>query len=150
MTSFRAGGNRQVQAGFMPHVCVFHQAIMSLILVVDDDDQVRATIVAAVTALGYQVAEADSGEAAMAVLEASKVSLVILDYSMPGRDGAAVARDIAEVDPDLPIVFSTGHAALRALRTAAGDDVPILEKPFTLAELDQLLAERLALRRAQA
>jgi DNA-binding NtrC family response regulator len=48
------------------------------------------------------------------------------------------------MDPDLPIVFSTGHAALRALRTAAGEDVPVLAKPFTLDELDELLRERLA------
>ena len=63
---------------------------------------------------------------------------------MPGMDGAEVAREIAAIDPDLPVIFSTGHAALRALRAAAGEDVPVLEKPFTLDELDALLSERLA------
>lgn len=121
---------------------------MSLILVVDDDPQVRATIVRALEELGYRTGEAIDGEAALAALRAAeRPNLVILDYVMPGMDGAEVARAIAAVDPDLPIVFSTGHAALRALRAAAGEDVPVLSKPFTLDELDDLLRERLAERR---
>jgi len=117
----------------------------NLILVVDDDPQVRATIVRAVVELGYRAGEAVDGEAALAAIRAAeRPSLVILDYVMPGMDGAEVARRIAAIDPDLPVIFSTGHAALRALRGAAGEDAAVLEKPFTLDELDQLLRERLA------
>jgi two-component system, response regulator, stage 0 sporulation protein F len=116
-----------------------------MILGVDDDPMVRATIVRALTELGYQTGEAADGEAALAALRAAeRPMLVILDYVMPGMDGAEVAREIAAFDPDLPIVFSTGHAALRALRAAAGEDVSVLAKPFTLDELDELLRERLA------
>jgi len=115
------------------------------ILVVDDDPQVRATIVRALHALGYLTGEAADGEAALAALRAAAPpSLVILDYVMPGMDGAETARAIAAIDPDLPIVFSTGHAALRALRAAAGEAAAVLEKPFTLDELDALLRERLS------
>ena len=114
----------------------------NLILVVDDDPQVRATIVRALEELGYQTGEAADGEAALAALRGSAPpSLVILDYVILG------AVLIAAIDPDLPVVFSTGHAALRALRAAAGEDAPVLEKPFTLDELDELLRERLAERR---
>ena len=118
-----------------------------MILVVDDDASVRATIGHALTALGYAVREAADGFAALAIVREEALSLVILDYLMPGMDGAEVAREIGAIDAELPIVFSTGHAALRALRAAAGDDVPVLEKPFTLDELDALLRERLAERR---
>ena len=118
-----------------------------MILIVDDDPQVRATISRALTELGYVVREAADGWAALDVLREESLTLVILDYIMPGMDGAEVAREIAAVDPDLPIVFSTGHAALRALRSAAGEDVPVLQKPFTLAELDALVKERLSERR---
>ena len=118
-----------------------------MILIVDDDPQVRATISRALTELGYKVREAADGWAALDVLREESLTLVILDYIMPGMDGAEVAREIATVDPDLPIVFSTGHAALRALRSAAGEDVPVLQKPFTLAELDALVKERLSERR---
>ncbi len=115
-----------------------------MILVVDDDSQVRAAIRRALEELGYPVHEAGDGASAVALVKAERPGLVVLDYVMPGMDGAAVARAIAEVDPNIPILFSTGHAALRALRNAAGEEVPVLEKPFTLDELDELVRDRLA------
>ncbi len=115
-----------------------------MILVVDDDSQVRAAIRRALEELGYPVREAPEGATALALVKSERPTMVILDYVMPGMDGAEVARAIAEVDPNIPILFSTGHAALRALRNAAGEDVPVLEKPFTLDELDELVRERLA------
>ena len=118
-----------------------------MILVVDDDTSVRTTIARALTALGYAVREAPDGRRALEIVREEALSLVILDYVMPGMDGAEVAREIGALDPDLPIVFSTGHAALRTLRAAAGYDIPVLEKPFTLDELDALLRERLMERR---
>jgi CheY-like chemotaxis protein len=120
-----------------------------MILVVDDDQQVRTTIVRGLTALGYAVREAASGADALALIAQQKPQLVVLDYMMPGMDGAETAREIARVDPDVPVIFSTGHAALRALRQAAGEGVSILEKPFTLAELDQLIAEILHARKVR-
>jgi two-component system, response regulator, stage 0 sporulation protein F len=118
-----------------------------VILVVDDDTSVRTTIARALTALGYAVREAADGRRALEIVRAEELTLVILDFVMPGMDGAEVAREIGAIDADLPIVFSTGHAALRTLRTAAGDDIPILEKPFTLDELDALVRERVTERR---
>src|SRR5687768_17840699 len=99
-----------------------------MILVVDDDHLVRATISRALSELGYAVSEAAGGQEALAAVSDDRVDLVILDYVMPGMDGAEVAREIARIDPDLPVIFSTGHAALRALRGAAGEDVPVLHK----------------------
>jgi two-component system response regulator (stage 0 sporulation protein F) len=115
-----------------------------MIIVVDDDSQVRASIRRALEELGYPVREAADGASALALVKAERPALAILDYVMPGMDGAEVARAIAAVDPNIPILFSTGHAALRTLRNAAGEDVPVLEKPFTLDELDELVRERLA------
>jgi FixJ family two-component response regulator len=69
---------------------------------------------------------------------------------MPGLDGAETAREIARIDAEIPIVFSTGHAALRALRSAAGEGAQILEKPFTLEELDELIRETVGPRRMRA
>ena len=118
-----------------------------MILVVDDDSSVRATISHALTARGYAVREAPDGPTAVEIVREEALTLVILDYMMPGMDGAEVAREIGAIDADLPIIFSTGHAALRALRGAAGEDVQVLEKPFTLDELDALVSERVAERR---
>src|SRR5688572_27368346 len=121
-----------------------------MILVVDDDADVRAMIKRALTELGYPVIEAADGEQALAKLADASPDLVILDYVMPGMDGAEVAREIAQIDPELPIIFSTGHVALRALRSAAGDDAAILEKPFGLDELAALITEKLRRRRGPA
>jgi two-component system response regulator (stage 0 sporulation protein F) len=115
-----------------------------MILLVDDDQQVRATIGRGLTELGYAVREAESGRAAIEAVRDEIPHLVILDYMMPGLDGAETAREIAAIAPDLPIIFSTGHAALRAMRNAAGEGMPVLEKPFSLAELDDLIKETLA------
>jgi two-component system response regulator (stage 0 sporulation protein F) len=118
-----------------------------MILIVDDDDDVRAMITRALHELGYPSVEAENGAKALALLKEVKPDIVILDYVMPGMDGAEVAREIARIDPDLPIIFSTGHGALRALRNAAGDNISILEKPFALSELGALLADRISERR---
>ncbi len=115
-----------------------------MILLVDDDPHVRTTIARGLVELGYRVEQAESGAAALAVLAGDeRPQLVILDYVMPEMDGAETAREIAKLDPDLPIIFSTGHAALRALRQAA-DGAPVLEKPFSLFELDELIKETLS------
>ena len=111
-----------------------------MILVVDDEPAVRLMMGKALGELGYRTREAENGAAALDMIRDEKPQLVILDYVMPGLDGAEVAREIAAIDPDLPVVFSTGHGALRALKDAAGDEASILQKPFTLAELDALIA----------
>jgi CheY-like chemotaxis protein len=114
-----------------------------MILVVDDEPLVRSQISRALTELGYPVVEAESGEAALEIVRESPPQLAILDYVMPGMDGAETARAMAALRPDLPIIFSTGHGPLRALRDAAGQEASVLEKPFTLTELDDLVSTTL-------
>ena len=115
-----------------------------MILIVDDDRDVRAMIGRALHELGYPSLEAEGGPAALDLLADNKIDLVILDYVMPDMDGAEVARRIGEIDPTLPIIFSTGHSALRTLRNAAGEDISVLQKPFALTELADLISEKLA------
>ena len=115
-----------------------------MILIVDDDDDVRAMIKRALHELGYPAIEAEGGATALALLADNKIDLVILDYMMPGMDGTEVARRIGEIDPGLPIIFSTGHSALRTLRNAAGEDVSVLEKPFALSARAALITEKLS------
>ena len=55
-----------------------------MIMIVDDDSSVRATIGQALTALGYVVREAADGPTAMDIVRRDELSLVILDYLMPG------------------------------------------------------------------
>jgi CheY-like chemotaxis protein len=65
------------------------------------------------------------------------VDLVLLDFAMPGMNGADVAREIRARRPDLPIVFATGYADTEAL-VAANEDC-IVRKPFAERELAEKL-----------
>jgi CheY-like chemotaxis protein len=57
---------------------------------------------------------------------------VVLDFAMPGMNGAEVAREIAKDFPELPVLFVTGYADLTALREVGEDR--IAQKPFDHAE----------------
>jgi CheY-like chemotaxis protein len=56
-------------------------------------------------------------------------------------NGAQVARAARDLHPGLPIVFVTGYAESEQLEAALGGDVPVLRKPFTLAELTAAVEE---------
>ena len=64
-----------------------------------------------------------------------------MDYAMPGMNGADAARAALEIHPGLPIVFVTGYAESEQLDAALGADVPVLRKPFTLAQLAAAVEE---------
>lgn len=111
-----------------------------MILIVDDDEDVRATIRQALETLAYEVEEAEDGPTALAVIRGRRPELVILDYSMPGMSGVEVADRIKAEDAALPIVFASGFADETELRQIIGDDVPILHKPFRVGELAEIIS----------
>jgi signal transduction histidine kinase len=109
------------------------------VLVVDDDDQVRALLVETLTMLGYRVTPADGGQAALTALKARRPDLMLVDFAMPQMNGAQVADQARRVWPDLPIVFASGHADTAAIQAAVGADARILRKPFDMDELARML-----------
>jgi signal transduction histidine kinase/ActR/RegA family two-component response regulator len=112
------------------------------ILVVDDDDDVRAFLIASLEALGATVLPASSGEAGLARL-AEGVDLMLLDFAMPGMNGAEVAAAVHARRPGLPILFVTGHADIAAIEAAAGPDAPVLYKPFAPEKLAEAVQRHL-------
>jgi signal transduction histidine kinase len=110
------------------------------VLVVDDDAAVREVSAGMLDDLGYTVFEAGSGGAALEALDNSpSVDLVLLDYAMPGMNGAEVEREIRARRPRLPILFATGYADA-ALLAGAGEE-RIIRKPFGEGELATKIAE---------
>src|SRR6185312_3874527 len=108
------------------------------VLLVDDDSAVREVTAGILQDLGYRVVEAGSGGAALEVLERqSEIDLLLVDFAMPGMNGAEVAREVRARRPGLPILFVTGYADTEAL-DSTGDE-GILRKPF----LEQDLAAKL-------
>ena len=101
-------------------------------LLVDDEPLVRMATAEMIRDLGHHVEEAGGGAEGLARLEAgSSVDAVITDYMMPGMDGGALSRRIAQIRPGLPVLLITGY-------TGPTDDVlhlPRLAKPFGQAEI---------------
>jgi two-component system KDP operon response regulator KdpE len=106
------------------------------ILVVDDEPPIRRFLRTSLSAQGYQVLEADDGEAALAVLRRNAVDLLILDLGLPGMDGFEVIKQLRDSGSAVPIVVlsvRTDEAGkVRALDLGADDYV---SKPFGMDEL---------------
>ena len=115
-------------------------AVGRTVLVVDDEAQVRALTGETLELLGYRVLQADSGPAALALLEHETPDLMLFDYAMPGMSGAELAGRVRARWPDMPIVFASGHADTAAVETAVGGQATILRKPFDMETLAQTIA----------
>lgn len=105
------------------------------ILIVDDDGDVRAFLASTLAALGYEVRAAEAAEEGLRLLNERTPDLMLVDYAMPGMNGADVARRVRASYPELPIVFVTGYADTEDLTSAIGPGAPILHKPFGAREL---------------
>jgi CheY-like chemotaxis protein len=104
------------------------------VLLVDDDSAVREVTAGILHDLGYGVIEAGSGGAALDLLDReAEIDLLLLDFAMPGMNGAEVAREVHARRPGLPILFVTGYADTEVL--AAAGDGGILRKPFVEKDL---------------
>ncbi|HEY8383693.1 MAG TPA: PAS domain S-box protein [Microvirga sp.] len=115
----------------------------ALILVVDDDPDMRRILVASLHALGYRVAEAGDGEAGLAALDAGRPDLLVVDFAMPGMNGVEVAKGARERHPDLPIVFASGYSDTAAIESVADGETVVIRKPFRIDELQAVIASAL-------
>ncbi|WP_181708165.1 PAS domain S-box protein [Chthonobacter rhizosphaerae] len=113
------------------------------ILVVDDDRDVRRILAASLEALGHAVEAAEDGPAGLRRIEDRRPDLLILDFAMPGMNGAEVARAARQRHPDLPIIFASGYADTAAI-DALATGIPMLRKPFRIADLQALVDDALA------
>jgi CheY-like chemotaxis protein/phosphoribosyl 1,2-cyclic phosphodiesterase len=110
-----------------------------LVLVVDDDEDLRFLVRKALTHAGHKVLEADNGEEGLRLIETHVPDLLLLDVSMPGMDGFEVLRRLrsTEAGRQLPVIVLTGlgdeESARRSFQFGATD---FLVKPFSPPQLD--------------
>jgi signal transduction histidine kinase/ActR/RegA family two-component response regulator len=112
------------------------------LLVIDDDNSVRAVIADALRTAGFNVVEAENGETGLALLDRVRPVAAVIDFLMPGMNGAEVARLARQRHPDLPIVFVSGYADTVALEAISG--AVVLRKPFDFDDLDRALTSVLS------
>jgi PAS domain S-box-containing protein len=109
-----------------------------LVLVVEDDDDVRAYTVESLKELGYQVLEAHDGAAALRILHEQPVPIDLLftDVVMPGMSGRELADEARKRQPSLRVLYTSGYtrnAIVHGGRLDAG--VEMIMKPFTFEAL---------------
>jgi signal transduction histidine kinase len=109
------------------------------ILVADDDRQVRRFIAESLRHLRYHVVDVSSGAAALEQLDQHHFHLLLVDFAMPGMNGAQVAHAARALQRDLKILIVSGYADSSAIESALGA-TPLLRKPFDTTELSAAVA----------
>lgn len=103
------------------------------ILLVDDDALIAMSAVDMLEDLGHEVVEANSGAAALTVLESGRAfDLMITDFAMPKMNGGQLALAVRELRPGMPILLATGYAELPVGYELG---LPRLGKPYTQSQL---------------
>ena len=111
----------------------------TIILVVDDDDEVRELVSEYLRDFGYLILEAPSAAAALAIVDThSEVDLVITDIRMPEMTGLELAARFAERGRPRKIIFMSGYFSPQPITW------PFLRKPFRLSELENVVRAELA------
>jgi signal transduction histidine kinase/ActR/RegA family two-component response regulator len=105
------------------------------IMVVDDDDAVRGLMVECLVGWGYSITEAASGQEALDKLPITNPDLLIVDFAMPGLNGAEIITRARAITPDLPAILATGYADMDLVDAVVERD-HVLRKPFQLDLLD--------------
>ena len=106
------------------------------ILLVEDEDMVRAVAERALTRQGYKVLTANDGEQGLEVLHGGEaIDLLISDVVMPNMDGPSMVAKARQTHPDLPVLFMSGYAEEQLRKSIDIANVAFLPKPFSVSQL---------------
>jgi DNA-binding response OmpR family regulator len=106
------------------------------ILVVDDEEDLRFFVGDGLAQAGWQVYEADSGEAALTLLEKITCDVALLDLRMVSMDGVAVMRRIKERWPEIMVIIMTAYATIEsAIEAVRQDAFDYLHKPCSINDI---------------
>lgn len=120
------------------------QAPSETVLLVDDEPLVRLSVAHYLGRRGYQVHEAESGAAALECLEDLDVRLLLTDMVLPDVRGPELAHRARKRVPGLRTLYMSAYPRAQfSMHELAGADGPLLEKPFTEAELALRVREAL-------
>jgi CheY-like chemotaxis protein len=108
---------------------------MPKILVVEDDLRGRYLVCEVLRREGYQVAEASDGAEALGIVLTERVNLVITDLVMPKLNGFEFLEQLHSINPQIPVIFITGHLSVVSGQTLLQDVAEIIRKPFEFEAL---------------
>lgn len=115
------------------------------ILLVEDEDMVRAVADRALGRAGHTMTLASDGEEGLALLEAAHEAgeafdLIVSDVVMPGMDGPAMVKAIRVIAPNLPVLFMSGYAEAQLRRDIDVPGMHFIAKPFSVQEISDRVA----------
>ena len=114
------------------------------ILIVEDDDALRAYSVEILSELGYEVVEAKNGAVALEVLGRSEIDLLFTDVVLPGgMNGRQLADEVMRRRPGLKVLFTTGYTRNAIVHGQLDAGVQMIGKPFSFRELGAMVRELL-------
>src|SRR6188474_1335554 len=118
------------------------------ILVIDDEEIIREALEALLTAEGYRVSSAPTGQAGLEVLGDRKVDVVLLDLMLPDRNGMEILEDIRRLDDELPVVMITAFGTIEnAIAATKQGAFYYFTKPFKNDEVLVVLRNAIERRR---
>ncbi|MHC1742935.1 MAG: response regulator [Syntrophobacteraceae bacterium] len=116
------------------------------VLIVDDERNIRLTLKGALEGIGLETDAVYRGEEALQKLTEKTYAAMILDLRLPGMDGLAVLREVAERHAELKVIIITAYgtvdAVIEAMKLGAVD---FLQKPFEPLEVREIVGRVLAL-----
>jgi DNA-binding response OmpR family regulator len=117
-----------------------------VILVVEDDKDLRWYLIEALRGLDYRAIGAPDPDAALAILEqpSAKIDLMLTDVIMPGMNGRELRRRARELRPGLKVLFMSGYSRNAVVHHGRVDlDVQLIQKPVSLQELSARIRDML-------
>ncbi len=115
------------------------------ILIVEDEDMVRAVAERALVRQGYVVETASDGEQALELFaDGKRYDLVVSDVVMPNLDGPSMARQLREIYGEIRLLFMSGYAEEQLRETISLDNVSFLAKPFSVQQIAEAVHDALA------
>jgi len=116
------------------------------ILLVEDEEAVRRVARRALEMHGYKIIDAADGVTALATFAANDIDLVLSDVMMPGMPGPTMVEELRRRDPDVRVLFMSGHTEEIIRDGLLDPSTPFLAKPFTPTQLAQKVREALDVR----
>ncbi|MFM5948631.1 MAG: response regulator [Novosphingobium sp.] len=115
------------------------------ILLVEDEDMVRAVAERALTRAGYTVTTASDGDEGLEIVEGgAEFDLIVSDVVMPAMDGPSMVREVRKLRPDLPVLFMSGYAEEQLRKELDLAKVHFLAKPFSVQQIGDKVGTVLA------
>ena len=112
------------------------------ILLVEDEESIRAVVMSMLEMLGFTVIEACDGKEALALYQknASDITLVVTDMGLPFMDGYALFRELKKLTPELPIIISSGFGDSVVTERIPSEEIAgLVSKPYGFDQLQEVL-----------